>query len=176
MNLGRAPLSSPAFFLRMPLLVSAVFLICASPALARPVVKLHLSGVLLERSGGSVKQTPVEGVVLKPGQIVRYTITAWNVGDSAALRLMPLGPVPKNTAIVPGSARDGGALVQYTLDGKTWSARPMLAVKTPKGTFEKPAGPALYKAVRWIAQRGLAPHKKFVFTYDVRVNGHAAGK
>lgn len=161
---------------RVPILLSAAFLFCTGLASARPVVKLHLSGVLVQQNAGQTKETPVEGVVLKAGDLVRYTIVASNSGDSAAVKLIPVGQVPKATSFVPGSARGADASTEYTLDGKTWSAHPMLSVKTASGVASKPADPSLYKAVRWVSKRALPPKKAFVFTYDVRVNGHPAAK
>ncbi|MGZ6196282.1 MAG: hypothetical protein ACXWNL_01340 [Vulcanimicrobiaceae bacterium] len=151
-------------------------MLCTALASARPVVKLHLKGVVVQQSEGRTSQTPVEGVVLKAGDLVRYTIAASNSGDSPALKLTPVGPVPKATSFVPGSARAAGAFAEFTLDGKTWSAHPMLSTKTPNGIVAKPADPSLYRAVRWITKRALPPKSVFVYSYDVRVNGHPAAK
>ncbi len=162
--------------LRAPLLLGAIFACCSAAAAAAPAVKLHLSGVLVQHSNGQIKQTPVQGLTLKAGDLVRYTIVATNVGTSPAFKLVPVGPIPQATSYVLQSARGDDAAVQYTLDGKSWSARPAFSVKTPRRTLVKAADPALYKAVRWIAPRALAPHKTQTFSYEVRVNGHPAAK
>ncbi len=155
-----------------PLIVGAIFLCGAGPAAARPVVTLHLTGVLIEQNGDHTTQKPIEGLVLKPGDRVRYTIAARNTGTSPAIALVPIGPIPKATSYVPGSAHAAGATLQFTLDGKTWSPNPMFTVKTAAGLAKRPVSPSLYRAVRWVSHRALAPHKDVLFSYEVRVNGH----
>ncbi|MGH8163987.1 MAG: hypothetical protein ACREP1_06605 [Rhodanobacteraceae bacterium] len=157
----------------LPFVIGAIFLCGAAAASARPVVTLHLTGTLVQQRDGRTTERSVEGLVLKAGDLVRYTIAATNSGDLAARKLVPVGPIPKATSFVPGSARGDDATPQFTLDGKTWSAKPMLVVKTANGSVRKPADPALYRAVRWIARGTLAPRKREVFSYDVRVNGHS---
>ncbi|MDQ2871827.1 MAG: hypothetical protein M3R35_01715 [Candidatus Eremiobacteraeota bacterium] len=156
-----------------PFILGVIFAWGPVPAAARPVVTLHLAGTLLEQHNGRMTQRTIEGLVLKPGDRVRYIISANNSGTSPAIALVPLGPIPKATSYVLGSAHGSGA-AQFTLDGKTWAAKPELSVKTASGIVKRPADPSLYRAVRWIARRSLAPHKNAVFSYDVRVNGHRA--
>jgi len=156
------------------LLAGCFFFAGLSVALARPIVRLHLSGALLQQHDGRQVQKPIDGLVLKAGDLIRYSIVATNAGDSPALSLIPVGPIPKSTAYVPGSARGNDATLEFSLDGKTWSKKPMLSIQTAHGVVKKPADPVLYKAIRWITKGALAAHKQLVFSYDVRVNGHLA--
>ncbi|HEY8298000.1 MAG TPA: hypothetical protein VIG32_08270 [Candidatus Baltobacteraceae bacterium] len=149
-------------------------MLCSGVASARPVVRLHLAGTLVRQAGGRVSEKPIDGLVLKAGDLVRYTIAATNSGTSPALALVPVGQIPKATSYVPGSAHANGATPEFTLDGKSWSPRPLLITKTPRGTISRPADPALYRAVRWISRHPLAANKRVVYSYDVRVNGHSS--
>ncbi len=153
------------------LLMAGLFLAPVSAFAAQPKVQLHLSGVLLLKEvGGHVKEVPMDKAVAKKGDLIRYTIVASNIGTKPALALTPVGHVPVRTAFVAGSAqRVAGATVEYTLDGESWSARPMVVIKTAKGTEKRAADPALFKSVRWVFSRALLPHKSDSVTYEVRV-------
>lgn len=160
------------------LLLSSGFLLCAiAPALsaaphapAHPAVRLQLSGDLITIADGKTVATPVEKAVLKKGDLVRYTIVASNAGAKPAVSLSTVGPVPQRTQYVGGSASHAsGASIEYSLDGKAWSAQPMVTVTTDHGPVQKPADPAQYVAVRWLAQRALAPKQSVHYSYEVRV-------
>lgn len=151
------------------LMTAAVFL-CALPAQARPVVKLQLSGSLVERSAkGGEKLVSMEHIVLKSGEIVRYTILASNTGTDPALELTPVGRIPSGTRYIAGSAHGSTSDVEYTLDGKTWSAHPLQS-KTQNGkVVHAPADASMFTALRWHMKTALAAHKATSFTYEVRV-------
>jgi uncharacterized repeat protein (TIGR01451 family) len=144
-------------------------LIAASPS-AKPNVQMHLSGVLVTTSAnGHETTTPVEKVAPKKGEIFRYTIEAKNVGTQPALHVIALDKIPNGTEFVGGSASKApGVAIEYTLDGKTWSAQPIVSVMTPKGLVRRPADPSAYASVRWIAPK-VAPKAALTFTYEVRV-------
>jgi uncharacterized repeat protein (TIGR01451 family) len=160
MNLGRA-------------LTAVCFLACMAPALAlaRPDVKVHLSGALVQKtSGGQAKGTPIQGLTLHAGDVVRYSIDATNSGDDAALDFSTVGPVPTRTQFVAGSAAAPPAtIVEYSLDGKSWSTRPAIDVKTAHGVVRRAASPAKYVAIRFTAKRALAPKATFHYSYEVLV-------
>ena len=152
-------------------LLLAAWLGCGAVALGKPVIALHLTGVLIaKQADGRTVQIPVAKAVLKKNDLVRYTIAAVNRGTSAALRLVTVGPVPKGTSYVGGSASPAPQTVlEYSLDGKTWSVRPTVAVKTPQGLVRRPAPASAYVAVRWRTSRALAPKAVFHYFYEVRV-------
>lgn len=154
-------------------LIAVCFFACAAiaPALARPNVSVHLAGVLVQKtSNGQSKTTPIGGLTLRQGDVVRYSIDAGNGGDSAALDFSTVGRVPSRTQYVAGSASAPQAtVVEYSLDGKSWSTRPMVEVKTAHGIVREPASVAKYVAVRFTAKRALAPKATFHYSYEVLV-------
>ncbi len=154
--------------------IALTLVLCCSAlaAEAKPAVDLHLQGVLVERTAAGVeKTTPVEGVALKPGETVRYTIVATNHGTDAAIGFKPVAKVPTGTVYEPaGLAESCAAGHEFSLDGgQTWSASPKVKVQTPAGIVEKPAAPQTYTALRWIAAKPLAPKSSCTYTYQVRV-------
>jgi uncharacterized repeat protein (TIGR01451 family) len=159
MKLGRALLSS-----------TAVFLLLNGLAWARPLVSLHFSGALVQRVDGKVALKPVQGLTLHSGDVVQYTIDATNGGNQSALGFSTVGPVPSHMQYVSGSAHAAQpAAIEYSIDGKTWSARPMQTVKTARGEERKPAPPSAYVSVRFTAGKALAPKATFHYTYEVVV-------
>ncbi len=141
-------------------------------ASAKPNVTLKLTGsVVTKAADGRAVMTPVEKVILKPGDEIEYDIAASNAGDSAALRLVPVGKVPTGTSYVAGSAKAPRGRAEFSLDGgKTWSAAPTVTVKHADGTSSvKKADPSQYTAVRFVTDGALAPHASAAYTYEVRV-------
>jgi uncharacterized repeat protein (TIGR01451 family) len=140
-------------------------------ALAKPTVALHLQGALVERdASGSEKLTPIDGVALQPGETVRYTIVATNVGTDPALGLRPTARIPAGTAYDVGSASKNAQRVEFSIDGgKTWSTSPMVRVQTQTGVVEKKADPSLYTMLRWVGGNAIGPKVTQVYSYAVRI-------
>jgi uncharacterized repeat protein (TIGR01451 family) len=147
----------------------------AGAAAAKPQVSLHLSAFLLQQSAGQTTQIPLASRSLQAGDRVRFVLEARNDGTSPALNLTPADPIPAHMSYVPGSATDGSATVEFTLDGKHWSAHPTLSVKAGKRVERKAADPSLYKAIRWVTHAPLAAHRAFTYSFEARVNGRKAG-
>lgn len=141
-------------------------------AWANPTVSLVLTGFIIGKDAkGAETATPIADTTVTPGKVIRYVITATNKGDQDAQKLVPIGLVPAGTAYEPASATVKDALrVEYSLDkGKTWSAKPMVTVHTPTGDVVKPADPATYTRVRWIADKPLPPKGIVTYSYEVVV-------
>ncbi len=141
-------------------------------ASAKPSVSLKLTGSVVSRSAdGHTTLTPVDKTELKSGDEIEYDIVASNAGDSAALRLVPVGRIPAGTAYVEGSAKAARAHAEFSLDGgKTWSASPTVRVRAADGTtVVKKADPALYTAVRFVTDGAIAAHQALTYAYEVRI-------
>ena len=151
---------------------AASVLLTVSTAAARPDVVLHLSAAVVVRTAnGAERVEPLEqSAKLKTGQVVRYTISAYNQGSDPALRLSPVGKVPAGMTYVAGSASDSVAHVEFSVDGgKTWSAKPSLTVQSATGPVIKPADPSSFNAIRWTRGKPLTPKGSARFSYEVRV-------
>lgn len=146
---------------------------CVAPALAlaRPDVKVHLTGALVQKNTkGQISTAPIGGLTLHAGQIILYTIEATNAGSDAAFDFSTDGAVPARTRFVGGSVSAPPAtVVEYSLDGKTWSAHPTVALRTPHGVVRRPASASQYVRVRFAAKRPLAPKASFRYSYEVLV-------
>jgi len=153
-------------------LVALILATSSVGAWAKPAVSLVLTGFVLGKDAkGAETTTPLADTTVTPGKVIRYIITAINKGDEAALKLLPIGKVPAGTAYEPGSASAKDASrVEYSLNqGKTWSVKPTVTMHTPTGDVVKPADPATYTTVRWVADKPLAPKAAVTYSYEVRV-------
>jgi uncharacterized repeat protein (TIGR01451 family) len=153
-------------------LVAVMLVTSGVGAWANPSVKLVLAGFVIGKDAkGAETVAPLADTTVTPGTTIRYVITATNSGDQNAENLVPIGKIPTGTAYQAGSASAKDALrVEYSLDeGKTWSIKPMVTVHTPTGDVVKPADPATYTRVRWVADKPLAPKGVVAFSYDVQV-------
>jgi uncharacterized repeat protein (TIGR01451 family) len=166
--LQRVALKSPLF--RIVMLLCALFLPCAATAAnATPNVDLHLSGTIISHSGSTISYLPLDRPV-KAGETIQYTIVAKNLGTAPAIGLTPVGRIPEGTTFVRAEPVPAFVHVEYTLDGKTWSAHPTIVVKDPDGNTHTAAAPLnLYKAIRWSTSGTLAPKKSLQFAYEVEV-------
>lgn len=91
---------------------------------------------------------------VKPGDILRYTVSGTNNGNKAVKNLIINQPIPKEMKYVLGSANvDGnkGAKITYSIDqGKSFVANPTIKVKQADGTIKTVPAPAeKYTHLRW---------------------------
>lgn len=87
-----------------------------------------------------------------PGDVIRYTVHYANSGKAEVRDAVIADPVPPSTSYIPDTAEGKGAVITYSLDGKTFQSAPMLTykVKQPDGTeVEYKATPDMYTHLRW---------------------------
>lgn len=153
------------------------FLLCITGtiALAKPQVSLHLSAILIQDSAGHPVNEPLGDRKITAGARVRFVLQAHNAGDANALHFMPMDPIPPHMSYVVGSAHDGNATVEFSLDGRTFSPHPAIRAKTAKGWISKPADPSMYRAIRWVTHVPLPANHTFTYSYEAQVNGLPKG-
>lgn len=138
-------------------------------ATARPQINVTLSG-MVERDKEKLQLDKVDTV--KPGEILHWTITSENEGDSEAKEYKAVGKIPAGTVFVAGSAKvEGAATVTYSIDGgKTFSAQPMIEEKQADGSVKLvPAPESMYSQVRFEWESPLTTKEKLHAFYDVKV-------
>jgi uncharacterized repeat protein (TIGR01451 family) len=159
--------------LTAPIICSVLIALAGGNAFAKPTVALKLAGVILEKdASGKVTMVPVDSTPAKPGESIRYTITASNTSGEVAKKFVSSGRIPNGTQYEPGSSAIAApGHIEFSLDnGKTWSAKPMIRVRQPDGSMAmKAADPAAYTNIRWISGKDLAAHASTSYTYVVLV-------
>jgi uncharacterized repeat protein (TIGR01451 family) len=135
---------------------------------ARPEVKIELSGVV-ERESALVALDKT--TVVKPGEILDWTITSENSGNAPAFEYKTVGHIPQGTTFVADSAKADGAKTVYSIDGgKSYSAQPTIEVKQADGSVKRvPAPVSMYTEIRYEWADPLAQGGKLSASYKVRV-------
>ncbi|MBD2189075.1 DUF11 domain-containing protein [Pseudanabaena mucicola] len=111
---------------------------------------------------------------LRPGETVRYVVTASNTSDRNIKKLVVTQPIPKSSIYVLGSAtlpNIQGVKVDYSIDGgKTYTATPTIRVKNEKGEIVTvPAPDNMYTHVRWNFGDNFPAKTAVNATYQVRI-------
>jgi uncharacterized repeat protein (TIGR01451 family) len=153
-------------------LIAALPVLAATAALAKPVVVITLAqATVVSAADGTSHLAPLDGSTpIASGVVIRYTISAKDTGTDAARGLELSGHVPSGTTFVVGSIHGPAGHAEFSLDGKSFSAQPMVAVKNPAGdVVMQPADPALYVMIRWTKNGPLVAQTSTAFTYDVKV-------
>jgi uncharacterized repeat protein (TIGR01451 family) len=150
----------------------------AQNILRQPKVNLHLAAeqqvVSQTAQGKSVRTWAAltDSVKVKPGDVLRFTVTGKNEGSKAANSFTITQPVPRGTVIVlDTTTASTSATVTYSIDqGKTFVAHPMVKVTLPDGKVaEKPAPAEVYTHVRWNLAQALQPEAEMNAAYNVMV-------
>ena len=175
-----ALLSSISFSAVMPSLAS---LQNSEPAIAQTAkqeapIKLQLAAErqsLLAVASGQVKWLPMDNnTALRPGENIRYVVTASNTSDRTIKKLVVNQPIPKGSVYVLGSAtlpKVEGANLDYSIDGgKTYSEKPTIRVKLENGEIvTRPAPDSMYTHVRWRFGDNFSAKTVANATYQVRI-------
>jgi uncharacterized repeat protein (TIGR01451 family) len=135
---------------------------------ARPDVKVNLIGSV-ERD--SKVMTLDKATVVRPGEVLTWTVDAVNVGGAPALEYRAITHIPRGTEYVKGSAQAEGANALYSIDGgKSFSPQPMIEQKQADGSVKlTPAPLSMYTSIRYEWANPLAPGAKVAASYQVRV-------
>jgi uncharacterized repeat protein (TIGR01451 family) len=175
-----ALLSSISFAAVMPSLAS---LQNNDPAIAQTAkqeapIQLKLAAErqsIIATASGRVDWKPLpENAALRPGENIRYVVTASNISDRTIKKLVVKQPIPKGSVYVLGSAtlpKVEGATLDYSIDGgKTYSEKPTIRVKLENGEIvTRPAPESMYTNVRWSFGDNFSAKTVAYATYQVRI-------
>lgn len=137
-------------------------------AIARPEVKVQLSAAV-ERDSELVPLDKAS--VVKPGEVLDWTIVSENSGNAAARDYKTVARIPRGTEFIAGSAKAEGAKAVYSIDnGKSFSDKPTVEEKQADGTVKRVAAPvAMYTDIRYEWSDPLAQGGKLTASYKLRV-------
>lgn len=138
-----------------------------------PQVVIGITDALVNLKEGEVAQRDSSGYLIsKPGDVIRYSLTAENKGDEPAFNVEIVDPIPAGTAYVIDSAMGEGMTITYSIDGGRSFVLPpvMYEVRNAQGEIEKRPAPAtMYTHVKWLITQPIQPKQKTVAEMQVRV-------
>lgn len=149
---------------------------CARLVLAAAGVVLLAAATAVPASKGAsprvvaaIRVDKGEDARVQPGEVLTYTITGTNRGQSAARRVSITNAVPRGVAYVPESAAGDHLTVLFSVDGgrrfDAWPPR----VRDAKTGQERVAAATEVTHIRWTCRKPLAPGEQVAATYQVRV-------
>ena len=135
---------------------------------SKPEVKMSLSGGV-ERDSKLIALD--KSTVVKPGEVLTWTIDAVNTGKAPALAYKAVAQIPRGTEFVADSAQVEGAKALFSIDGgKSFSPQPMIEQKEADGSVKRvPAPVSMYTDVRYEWANPVAEGAKVSASYKVRV-------
>jgi len=146
-------------------------LLTDSAAFAKPVVLVALAQASVTTApDGSVHLAPLEdSVSVAGGTIIRYTVSAKDVGSEPARHLALVGRIPAGTTYSDQSIHGSGGHAEFSLDGKTFATHPVVVVRSAGAQTTVAADPAQYVLIRWVKDAPLVAKTSTAFSYDVIV-------
>lgn len=134
------------------------------PAAKRVVLTLKAEKKIIETVDNKPKVSylPTAGKAVKPGDIIRYTVTAKN-GNRPVKNLTLTQPMPRGTKYVKNSATTlSGVELLFSIDGgKTYTPKPMVDKKEAPDTA--------YTNLRWKFTKSIAADAQVTAAYEVQV-------
>jgi uncharacterized repeat protein (TIGR01451 family) len=128
--------------------------------------------VTITDRGGASRTEWREVASLKPGELVRYTITCTNSGSSEARNPVIVDPVPTGTVYIAGSAEGKNSEITFSMDGRKFESAPLLKYRT-KGIGvtgqEMVVTPEMYTHIRWKFIKPFPPGGSGWVSFKVKV-------
>ena len=138
------------------LLLSAMNVHAQAP---KPCIELknevQIEQEFTDAQGNKTKRLVAPGKIV-PGNEVIYTITAKNVCDKPADKVVINNPVPEHMNYVMNSAMGVGTDISYSLDGKSFAKLDALTVKNADGSARTVRADDI-KSLRWVYSAPINP-------------------
>ena len=157
----------------------ALLSLLAVPAFAQdggPRVEVNIS-VAQEitsttESGEVVVETKPVGLV-SPGDVLTYTLSARNMGDSPAFDARIEDPIPEGTFLLPDSLSENVSGMTASIDGgESWRSFPVFVVAgtdTEGQPIYEQAAAESYTHLRWLLDEPLSPGATKEVSFKVQV-------
>ncbi|RKY55636.1 MAG: hypothetical protein DRP93_02975 [Candidatus Neomarinimicrobiota bacterium] len=152
--------------------IALAAMLIVSLAFAQGVPKLELTVIDTKVNMTQAEKEGKAQINYKPGDIIRYTIIAGNVGNGILANPLITDPVPKGVSYKPFSAKGESAEITYSVnEGRLFQSwPPTYMVKDEEGkVVTKLAPPEMITHVRWELKKPLAPNESQQLEFEVIV-------
>jgi len=111
----------------------------------------------------------------RPGDLLAYSLAFTNTTSGTVNNVRFVDPLPKGLVYKSASARaDKPVRIEYSIDGgKSYTARPMIAVVEQGRQVEKPAPVQSYTHIRWTVSGPLAAGAQVTAGFQAEVSKSA---
>jgi uncharacterized repeat protein (TIGR01451 family) len=135
-------------------LILTVLLSVAGAAQAQETALVNLRSEVLreievvnEEGKKEIQLVPAPSAM--PGEVLVFRIVYTNEGSEPAENVQLTNPVPEQMVYEEGSAKSGGTVVTFSVDGGKSFAEPGSLTVTGEDGRQRPAEPADYTHIRW---------------------------
>jgi uncharacterized repeat protein (TIGR01451 family) len=121
---------------------------------------------------GQLQRDTAGNLVTRPGDIIRYTLTATNGGAESAHEVEIVDPIPEGTEYIAGSAKGSDMTITYSIDGGHYfQPTPIMEdFRQPDGTIvRRPVPLARYTHVKWRVDNPIPEGSSLSATVTVKV-------
>ncbi len=117
-----------------------------------------------------------DGAMARPGDVLGYSLAFTNRTSGRVNHVQFVDPLPKGLVYRTGSARaDKPVRIEYSIDGgKSYTARPMIAVMEAGRRVEKPAPAESYTHIRWTVSGPLAAGAQVTAGFQAEISKSAS--
>lgn len=142
---------------------------------AKPEMQLQLSAAKQVKTDDKLTWQPLQSEArVLPGDVIRFTLSGSNAGQSAAQGLVLEQAIPPGTSLIARSAKGVTGpkpAIAYSIDGgKTYSPQPKVKVSLADGSVvERPAPVESYSHIQLKYSAAIAPATQVSGEYQVRV-------
>ena len=157
---------------KLSVIFLALVFVFGVAAYAQNAPKLELKIAEKKMNMSQAEKMGTEAIAYKPGDVIKYTVWAQNVGTGTMTEPVITDPIPAGVTFKPHSAKGKQADVGYSIDGgksyQTWP--PKYKVKDKNGrTVSKAASPDMITHLRWELKKSLAPKESKQLEFEVTV-------
>jgi uncharacterized repeat protein (TIGR01451 family) len=137
--------------IRLGLVLMAVLALPAAAQSPQPKALVIAASNLTADSAQAAGAERRQGSLVRPGDLLGYSLTFTNTNSSAVSNVQFVDPLPMGLVYEAGSARaDKPVRIEYSIDGgKSYAARPMITVMEAGRPVEKAAPVQSYTHIRW---------------------------
>jgi uncharacterized repeat protein (TIGR01451 family) len=121
---------------------------------------------------GQLQRDTAGNLVTRPGDIIRYTLTATNGGAESAHEVEIVDPIPEGTEYLAESAKGSEMTITYSIDGGHYfQPTPIMEdFRKPDGTLvRRPVPLARYTHIKWRVDNPIPEGLSVSATVTVKV-------
>jgi len=151
-----------------------VLAVCLLTAMlwAQGTPRLELSVTDEKVNMTSAEKAGRAAIAYRPGDVIRYEISAENKGDGVMTESVVTNPVPPGTEYVALSASGEAALIVFSINnGFTYQSwPPTYTIQDAEGNITtREATPDMVTHIRWEIKRNLAPGEKSILGFELKI-------
>ncbi|MFA6617547.1 MAG: hypothetical protein WCT23_00560 [Candidatus Neomarinimicrobiota bacterium] len=157
---------------RITVLLLLLVVVFGAVAFAQGIPKLELKVSEEKMNMSQAEKMGRQEIAYKPGDVIKYTLWAQNVGTGVMTEPVITNPIPDNVVYKANSAKGRQTKIVFSIDGgKTYQSwPPQYKVKDKNGkTVVKAATPEMITHVQWQLARSLNPKESKKLEFEVTV-------